>query len=231
MGRKSFREKRRELVRKLISDGILRTPGVIRAFLAVPREEFVLPEYRDSAYGDYPLPILKNQTISAPHMCAIMCEALGIEPGNKVLEVGTGSGYHAALCAEITCPSRKRTEGYVLSVEIYEELAEFAKENLERTGYDDRVFVVVYDGSQGAPTGEEFDRILVTAAAPRVPQPLVELLAAPGKMVIPVGTGFFQELVLVEKDEQGNVAKRDLGGCIFVPLRGKYGYRRTWCTR
>lgn len=222
---KNYQEKRRELVEKLVREGTLRTREVIEAFLKVPREEFVLPEYRKAAYEDHPLPILKGQTISAPHMCAIMCEVLKIEKGDKILEIGTGSGYHAALCAEITSPTDKPTDGYVISVEYFPEVAEFAKKNLEKTGYGDRVHVIVYDGSRGAPTTKKFDRILVTAAASRIPPSLLELLKERGRLVMPVGSSFYQTLTLIEKDERGNIRKFGIGGCIFVPLLGKYGYR------
>jgi len=221
-----FTAKRKKLVEKLVREGILKSPEIIRAFLQVPREEFVLPEYRKMAYEDYPLPTLKNQTISAPHMCAIMCEALKIQKGNKILEVGAGSGYHAALCAEITAPSEDFSNGYVITIEYFPELASFAEANLKRAGYDDRVHVVVYDGSLGAPVKKNFDRILVTAAAPSIPTPLLDLLNAPGKLVIPVGSGFFQILTLVEKDENGNVRKTEMGGCVFVPLLGERGFRK-----
>jgi len=218
-------KKRQLLVDYLIREGVLKSKDVIRAFLKVPREEFVLPEYRNSAYEDYPLPILKGQTISAPHMCAMMCELLAIKRGCNILEIGTGSGYHAALCAEITSPSDSPTLGYVVSVEYFPELAEFAKNNLAKTGYDDRVYVLVCDGSSGVPTSKKFDRILVTAAAPSIPSYLLKLLNSPGRLVIPVGSTFYQVLTLVEKDEKGDVREIKMGGCIFVPLLGKYGHR------
>jgi len=221
-----FTTKRKKLVEKLVREGILKSPEIIKAFLKVPREEFVLPEYKKLAYEDYPLPILKDQTISAPHMCAIMCEVLKIEKGNKILEVGAGSGYHAALCAEITAPSNSSSDGYVMTIEYFPELAAFAQSNLKRANYDDRVYVTVYDGSRGAPTKRNFDRILVTAAAPSIPPPLLDLLNAPGRLVLPVGSSYFQMLTLVEKDEHGNVRKTEVGGCIFVPLLGEYGHRR-----
>lgn len=221
----NLRRKRRQLVEYLIREGVLKSENVIRAFLKVPREEFVLPEYRNSAYEDHPLPIPKGQTISAPHMCAMMCELLAIEKGCNILEIGTGSGYHAALCAEITSPTDSPTSGYVVSVEYFPELAEYAKNNLARTGYDDRVHLLVCDGSSSVPTSRRFDRILVTAAAPRIPSYLLELLNAPGRLVIPVGSTFYQILTLVEKDQEGNIREIKMGGCIFVPLLGKYGYR------
>ncbi|HDI75413.1 MAG: protein-L-isoaspartate O-methyltransferase [Thermoprotei archaeon] len=215
--------KREMLVKRLVDEGILRSKKVIQAMLKVPREEFVLPSYRSLAYVDMPLPTLKGQTISAPHMCAIMCENLEIEEGEVVLEIGTGSGYHAALCAEIV--SRK---GYVITLEIFPELARFAKENLKRTGYLDRVFIIVCDGSEGPPFRDSilFDKILVTAAAPKVPIPLLKRLKKGGRMLIPVGaTEFYQELVLVERLGDDKYTYKSLGPCLFVKMRGKCGFK------
>jgi len=221
-----FVKERIRLVEKLIREGVIKSEKVKRAMLAVPREEFVLPEYRRYAYVDHPLPILAGQTISAPHMCAMMCEALDLEPGHRVLEVGTGSGYHAALCAEIVAPKDSDIKGHVYSVEIEPILVDFAKNNLKRAGYDDRVTVIHKDGSQGLLEHAPYDRILVTAAAPDVPEPLLQQLKPNGKLIIPVGMPeYIQILMLVTKDEEGNVSYKNLGGCIFVRLRGKYGWK------
>lgn len=219
-----FEKERKRLVNRLIEEGILRTHSVIRAMLTVPREEFVLEHYRKWAYIDTPLPILCNQTISAPHMCAIMCEALELKINERVLEIGTGSGYHAALCAEIVSPSNMESKGYVVTVEYFSELAKFAKDNLKRTGYDDRVYVINADGSAELPFHCKFDKILVTAAAPKVPNSLLRLLKPGGRMVIPVGTSYYQTLILVKKTSKGDIVIEDLGGCLFVPLRGKQGF-------
>ena len=217
---------RKRLIKRLVMEGVIRSERVKTAMLTVPREEFVLPEYRKYAYVDHPLPILAGQTISAPHMCAMMCEALDLRPGHKVLEVGTGSGYHAALCAEIVAPKDSKVKGHVYTVEIEPELVEFARKNIERTGYADRVTVILGDGSQGLPQYAPYDRILVTAAAPDVPETLIRQLKPNGKLVIPVGMpGYIQFLTLVTKDEEGKVTYENLGGCIFVRLRGKYGWK------
>ncbi|RLF21961.1 MAG: protein-L-isoaspartate O-methyltransferase [Thermoprotei archaeon] len=225
MNKDYFTRERERLVRRLVEEGVIRSEEVKRAMLSVPREEFVLPQYRRLAYVDTPLPILAGQTISAPHMCAMMCEALELKPGHKVLEVGTGSGYHAALCAEIVAPKDSPIKGHVYTVEIVPELVEFAKENLRRTGYLDRVTVILGDGSIGLPEYAPFDRILVTASAPDVPPPLIEQLKEGGRLVIPIGEPYgIQVLVLVVKDEEGRVHHRYLGGCLFVRLRGKYGW-------
>lgn len=214
-----------DLVRRLRNNGYIKSDEMERAFRAVPREEFVRPETRKHAYRDSPLPIGLGQTISAPHMCAIMCESLSLQPGLKVLEIGAGSGYHAALCAELVAPRNTTTPGHVYTIEIVEGLIKFAQENLERTGYDDRVTLIHADGGVGLPEQAPFDRILVAAAAPTVPQPLLDQLAFGGIMLIPVGSrGFFQELMMVEKDEEGRVTQKRWGGVAFVPLTGEYGH-------
>jgi len=217
-----FKVKREILVKRLVDEGVLKSDKVIKAMLKVPREEFVLPSYRNLAYVDMPLPTMKGQTISAPHMCAMMCEALDIEEGDHVLEVGTGSGYHAALCAEIAS-----SKGFVVTLEIIPELAFFAKNNLKRAGYYSRVSVIVCDGSQGPPFRENvrFDKILVTAAAPQVPKPLLYRIKIGGRMVVPVGRGFYQELIVVERLSEDNYVYRSLGPCLFVKLKGKYGFK------
>ncbi|HDI32056.1 MAG: protein-L-isoaspartate O-methyltransferase [Thermoprotei archaeon] len=214
---------RRLLIVKLKAEGVIRSPEVERAMLIVPREEFIPQEYRRFAYSDNPLPILKGQTISAPHMCAMMCEALKMRKGERVLEVGTGSGYHAALCAEIVSPTDKPIEGYVVTLEYYKELAKFAHENLKRTGYDTRVDVIACDGSMGSPTRIKYDKILVTAAAPSLPKTLVDQLRNGGRLVIPIGS-YLQQLTLVEK-VNNEIKIKELGGCIFVRLRGQLGFK------
>jgi len=218
----SFEEERRRLVDNLVREGYVRSKEVMRALLKVPREEFVLPKYRKYAYLDMPLPILSGQTISAPHMGAIMCEELKLWEGLEVLEVGTGSGYHAALCAEIVAP--EGGGGHVYSIEYFNELAAFSKENLRRAGYEDRVTVINGDGSSLLPFRRGFDRILVTAAAPRIPSKLVEHLNPGGRMVIPIGRGFIQTLTLVIKDDSGKVRVEEKGGCCFVKLKGLEGF-------
>ena len=212
------------LVRRLRNNGYIKSDEMERAIRTVPREEFVLPDSRKHAYRDTPLPIGLGQTISAPHMCAIMCESLALKTGLKVLEIGAGSGYHAALCAELVAPEESSNPGHVYTLEIVEGLIKFAQDNLERTGFASRVTLVHSDGGIGLPEQAPFDRILVAAAAPSVPQPLIDQLAHGGIMLIPVGSkGFFQELMMVEKDEEGGVSQRRWGGVAFVPLTGEYG--------
>jgi len=224
---REYEEARRRLVEELRRLGYIRSEKVYRAMLRVPREEFVPPEYRDLAYEDRPLPIGYGATISAPHMVAYMTELLDPDVGHRVLEVGTGSGYQAAVLAEIVAPREapRSAWGHVWSIERVPELAEFARRNLERTGYADRVTVVVGDGSRGLPEHAPYDRIIVTAAAPRIPEPLVRQLAPGGRMVIPVGDLYDQVLVVVEKDLEGRVRVRGDLPVRFVPLLGEHGWR------
>ena len=154
-------------------------------------------------------------------MVAIMNEALDLRPGLKVLEVGAGSGYHAATVAEIV-----GREGHVYTVERVEELVRFARQNLERAGYSDRVTLVQGDGSLGYAERAPYDRMLVTAAAPDVPPRLVEQLDKGGILVVPVGGRFFpQDLVRIRKKPDGRVERSTLGGVAFVPLLGEHGFK------
>ncbi len=220
-------ERKRRLLENLRREGIIRSERVYRAMLKVPREEFVPEEYRCYAYEDTPLPIGYGQTISAPHMVALMCEEARLEPGQKVLEVGTGSGYHAAVIAEIVAPSDEpdASKGKVITIERIPELAERARRILESLGYGDRVKVVVGDGSKGFPEEAPYDRIIVTAAAPDVPEPLIAQLKPGGLMVIPVGDRVLQYLYVVEKTVDGRIRTRTVTSCLFVPLVGEYGWR------
>lgn len=223
----SFEEQRRRLVEKLIREGYIRSEKVMKAMLRVPRELFVPEELRHLAYEDTPLPIGSGQTISAPHMVALMTELADLEPGMKVLEIGTGSGYHAAVVAEVVAPSDmdRSKWGHVYSVERIPELAERARRNLERAGYSDRVTVIIGDGTLGYPPEAPYDRIIVTAAAPDIPKPLIEQLRPGGKMVIPIGTRYMQYLYVVEKTPEGKIKSRPVTPCLFVPLIGRYGWR------
>ncbi|MEM2341679.1 MAG: methyltransferase domain-containing protein [Candidatus Bathyarchaeia archaeon] len=162
-------------------------------------------------------------------MVSIMNEALELEVGHKVLEVGAGSGWHASTIAEIVAPSNAPRDswGHVYTVEIIPELAEFARRNIAKAGYSNRVTVVCSDGSEGYPDQAPYDRILVTAAAPYIPKPLEEQLKLGGIMVIPVGeVGFYQTLIRLRKMENGRIIEEDLGGVAFVPLVGKHGHKR-----
>lgn len=219
-----FNEQRKRVVESLIMAGYLKNPRVIKALFNVPRELFVPPHLREYAYVDSPLPIGKGQTISAIHMVAIMTEELDPEPGDIVLEVGTGSGYHAAVLAEIVARQDPQKRGHVYTIERIPELAEFARKNLERAGYSEYVTVIIGDGTLGYPEKAPFNKIIVTAAAPDVPEPLLKQLADNGKMVIPVGDLYLQRLLIIEKIN-GSIHKRWGIECVFVPLIGVYGWR------
>ena len=221
-----LKERRERLVQSLVSSGVLRDKRVIKAMLKVPREEFVPEILKEQAYVDTPLHIGYGQTISAPHMVAIMCQELALKPGQKVLEIGTGSGYHAAVTAETISTGPRESEVQVFSLEIIKELVSFAKKSLQRTGYGDLIKVVEADGSQGYIDEAPFDRIYATAASPRVPPPLINQLKPNGILIIPVGeVGFFQELLKVEKNSSWEITTTRLGGVAFVPMRGKHGFK------
>jgi protein-L-isoaspartate(D-aspartate) O-methyltransferase len=161
-------------------------------------------------------------------MVSIMNEALQLELGHKVLEVGAGSGWHAATIAEIVAPSdSSRSEwGHIYTLEIIQGLAEFARRNIMKAGFGDRVTIICADGSMGYSEKSPYDRVLVTAAAPDVPKPLIEQLKPEGIMLIPVGSvHLFQSLLKITKAADGNVERENLGGVAFVPLTGHYGQR------
>ena len=214
-----YEAERSRLVKGLKSHGIVTDERVLEAMERVPRHEFLPSELRDQAYVDSPLPIGMGQTISAPHMVGIMLQALELRPGHNVLEIGAGSGYHAALMGEMVRPG-----GKVYTVERLESLGRKAAEAIERLSYDDVVEVVIADGSMGLPEHAPYDRITVAAAAPEVPRPLEEQLADGGRMLVPVGGYGYQDLTLVTR--QGDRLERTgLGGVVFVPLIGQHGYR------
>jgi len=216
-----------QLIRNLIAEGVLKSPNIIRAMRQVSREPF-LPEHMKQSHAiDAPLPIGWGQTASAPHMVSIMNEALQLEVGEKILEVGAGSGWHACTIAEIIAPSDqpKHTWGLVYTAEIIRDLADYARTNIEKTGFADRVTIMHHDGSQGYLAEAPYDRILVTAAAPDVPKPLTDQLKPDGgALVIPVGdTYYYQTLYRITKRDT-RLIREDLGGVAFVPLTGKYGH-------
>jgi protein-L-isoaspartate(D-aspartate) O-methyltransferase len=188
---------------------------VLAAMATLPRELFIAPDLEVHAYMDDALPIASGQSISQPYMVARMTELLRPEPGMRVLEVGTGSGYQAAVLAQIGCS--------VVSVERHADLADAARKRLEALGLGGRVRVVVGDGSVGRPEDAPFDAIVVTAAAPVVPALLPGQLVDGGRLVVPVGPPKRQELTLVIR--HGNdFETRDCGACVFVPLLGTAGF-------
>jgi len=210
---------RKNLVESLKRRGYVTSKAVEDAMLRVPREEFLPVGVREEAYVDSPLPIGEGQTISAPHMVAIMAENLVLEPGHRVLEVGTGSGYHAAICAEIVA-----LDGHVWTIERISTLASFAEGNLKKTGYSKLVTVIYADGSKGLAKEAPFDRIFVAAGAPDIPKPLMDQLKEGGKLLVPVGGRYYQDLIRVTRSGSRFI-KENLGGCVFVPLIGEYGYQ------
>ncbi|MEM4627509.1 MAG: protein-L-isoaspartate(D-aspartate) O-methyltransferase [Ignisphaera sp.] len=211
------------LVEKLKIEGIIKSELVEEAFLSVPREYFVPDHLKVYAYSDTPLPIGYGQTISAPHMVAIMTEELHVEPGDKVLEIGTGSGYQAAILAHIVS---KQPGGHVYTIERIPQLASRAVVNIANARPDllDFITVIVGDGSKGVELFQPYDKIIATAAAPRIPEPLLQQLRPGGVMVIPVGNRWEQILQIVIKDRKGSIRIRDSISCIFVPLVGQYGW-------
>lgn len=215
----AFARQREAMVRYQIEARGIRDPRVLEAMRKVPRHLFVPLEYRDAAYEDRPLPIGEGQTISQPYIVALMTEALELKGDEKVLEIGTGSGYQAAILAEL---ARE-----VYTVELEPSLAQRAAETLRRLGYTN-VHVAVRDGFYGWPEEAPFDRIILTCAAPRIPEPLVEQLKDGGKMVLPLGEDHLsQVLVLVEKRGE-ELIQKEITGVVFVPMRGKIQGRRSW---
>lgn len=204
-----FKAARTKLVEYLGSE--IKDKRVLAAMSRIPREEFVLPEYRYQAYEDRPLPIGWEQTISQPYIIALMTEALELEGNEKVLELGTGSGYQAAILAELT--------ERVISVERVAPLAESARKVLAKLGYKN-IEIYLAGETLGWPQAAPYDAIMVTAGAPSIPDDLLSQLATGGRMVIPVGSRFTQELCKVIKYQDRNVVRR-LGGCRFVSLIGK----------
>ena len=201
--------------RHLKRRGIAEKP-IIDALLAVPREEFISPDYAHLAYGDHPLPIEAGQTISQPYIVALMIQAAEIEPGDTVLEVGAGSGYAAAVISRIAAE--------VVAIERQHDLVEIATARLERLGYGN-VKIVEGDGTKGWPDEAPYDAILAAASGSHVPRPLIEQLAPGGRLVMPVGDpAWAQELVKVTKQESGILKQESLGGVRFVPLIGEEGW-------
>jgi len=191
----------------------VRDPNVLKAMRIVPRHAFVGPAEQRLAYADHPLPIGYDQTISQPYIVAFMTEALKLDPNDKVLEIGTGSGYQAAVCAEIAQE--------VYTIEIVEELAKSAKERVKKLGYPN-VFVKAGDGYFGWPEKAPFDAIIGTAAAGRVPPPLLEQLKPGGRMILPYGSAYgFQYLLLITKDQKGNLHRENVMAVRFVPMTGE----------
>lgn len=206
-------EERLAMVERQIVGRGIQDPNVLRAMRTVPRHAFVPASRQSEAYQDHPLPIGEGQTISQPYIVAFMTEALHLDPNATVLEIGTGSGYQAAVCAEIA--------RQVYTIEIVEPLATSAAQRLKMLGYDN-VFVKAGDGYQGWPKRGPFDAIIGTAAAPQVPPALLDQLDRGGRMILPVGDARgFQYLILITKDADGTLQRKNVMPVRFVPMTGQ----------
>lgn len=207
---------RRAMVENQLRRRGIRDENVLRAMGEIPREEFVPPDARVMAYRDDPIHIGWSQTISQPYMTALMAELLELTGSEDVLEVGTGSGYHAAVLGALAAT--------VVTVELIPGLAAIARANLARTGRDANVLVVAGDGSLGHAPLAPYDAISVAAGAPEIPQALLDQLRDPGRLVIPVGERSDQDLRVIWK-RNGRLESRAATGCRFVPLLGEEGWR------
>jgi len=211
----NFKKARERMVETQIAARGVHDERVLEAMRKVPRHLFLDEALRDQAYSDHPLPIAEKQTISQPYIVALMTESLELNGTEKVLEIGTGSGYQSAILAELA--------DRVFSIERYPDLAYRANSILQKLGYGN-IIVRVGDGSLGWPDEAPFDGIIVTAGTPKIPQPLVDQLKMGGRLVVPVGDRFGQDLILVRRVAEG-IKKTNLGGVRFVNLVGKWGWK------
>lgn len=216
MSEEKFAKLRKQMVEDQLKSRGINNLRVLWTMEKVPREEFVPEDQKSLAYEDFPLPIDCNQTISQPLMVAQMTQLLELSGSEKVLEIGTGSGYQAAVLAEL---AKK-----VYTIESYKELAFNAQKVFKKLGYKN-IEVVVGDGTCGLPKFAPFNGIIVTAGAPKIPQPLIEQLAKDGRLVIPLGDRLFQILTRITKKDSKLITE-EFGGCRFVPLIGKCGWEK-----
>ena len=206
-----------QLIERWISSGIIKDKKVIEAFEKIPRELFIRKEQKDEAYGDYPLSIGRGQTISQPTTVMLMTEALELKEGDKVLEIGTGSGYQAAIIAKIV-----GNKGKVFSTEIIKELAEFSRKNIEKLKLRN-IEIIECDGSKGHEKEAPYDKIIITAACPKIPKPLVHQLKEGGIIIAPVGN-LNEQIMVKGKKKNEMLIEEKLGIFAFVPMKGKFGY-------
>ena len=212
-----YERQREEMVRSQIEARGIKAPKVLAAFRRVPRHLFVSEALRDQAYGDYPLPIGEQQTISQPYIVAEMTQALDLGEDDRVLEIGTGSGYQAAILAQIVYR--------VYTIERKRPLYLKARNLFDKLHYHNIVMKYA-DGTKGWQEESPFDGVIVTAGAPQIPDVLIDQLADGGRMVLPVGNQHTQELIKIFRDDQ-NIRQTNLGGCRFVKLVGEHGWRET----
>ena len=216
MAMTDFVSQREAMVERQLKRRGITEPQILEAFLAVPRELFVSERYAHEAYGDHPLPIEAQQTISQPYIVALMIQAAAIKPGDKVLEVGAGSGYAAAVISRIA--------GKVVAIERQHELVEVASERIRSLDYHN-VEIIEGDGTKGWAEEAPYDAILAAASGSHVPAALLGQLAPNGRLVMPIGEpGWVQELVKVTKQEDGILKQENLGAVRFVPLIGEEGW-------
>ena len=218
----SYDVQREKLVAHLEKHGYIQSKRVRDAILNVPRELFVPSELQPRAYDDTPLPTYNGQTISAPHMNAMMCELLDLQPSDKVLEIGTGSGYHAALVGFIV--SRGENPGHVYTIERIKDLFDFASNNLKKANMKGVVTCIYGDGTLGYMNNAPYNKILVTAAGPQVPKPLLDQIAEGGKLCIPIGNQRWSQKLIIITKKNGKFEENEVSSVMFVPLIGEYGF-------
>ena len=212
---KKYKRKREEMVRNQLEARGIRDPRVLSAFRQIPRHLFVSEALREQAYGDYPLPIGEQQTISQPYIVAEMTQALELSKEDRVLEIGTGSGYQAAILAQIVYR--------VYTVERKRSLHMQARSLFDKLNYHN-IVTRYADGTKGWLEESPFEAIVVTAGAPEVPEMLINQLVEGGRLVVPVGNQHTQELIKIYR-EKGNIQQTNLGGCRFVKLVGEHGWK------
>jgi protein-L-isoaspartate(D-aspartate) O-methyltransferase len=209
----NFRQRKESLINHLIAGGVLKTPRIIEAFKKIPRHLFVRKNYLGHAYDDIPLPTHQGQTISQPYTIAVMTEALEPRIGEKILEVGAGSGYQAALLGY--CVGSK---GRVITIELKSKLVEFSRKNIKKTKLKN-VRVILGDGKEGYVKESPYDKCMITAACREIPKSVIEQVKIGGRIVAPINDFFNQKMMVIDKLSKKKLKKEDLGSFIFVPLR------------
>ena len=218
-----YKARKEQLIDHYRRRGYVKDEKAFDAFLQVPREKFIPEKMASSAYLDHQLPLMNTgQTISAPHMTIMILDYLELAPGQRILEIGAGSGYQAALIAAIVAADE--APGHVYSIEIVPKLVEFARKNLTQAGFNHAVTVIEGDGTLGYEEEAPYDRVILTAAGPTVPPPLIKQLRVNGTLVMPIGRpGLWQQMNRYRKVSDTEIVEERLSSVAFVPLRGKYG--------